>query len=94
MEKHKPGEMDISVQTHTFEGFIKGIIYVCIFCVAVLLLALAAENHTFSLQFLSNSFRDLRSFCFFSSFFHRGLSSLLKLHLAKNPLSVVFLQRS
>ena len=38
MEKHKPGEMDISVQTHTFEGFIKGIIYVCVFCVIVLLL--------------------------------------------------------
>ena len=37
MEKHKPGEMDISVQTDTFQGFVKGIIYVSLFCIIVLL---------------------------------------------------------
>ncbi|MFL2807282.1 MAG: aa3-type cytochrome c oxidase subunit IV [Paracoccaceae bacterium] len=37
MSDYKPGKMDISVQTETFGGFIKGIIYVCVFCVAVLI---------------------------------------------------------
>ena len=37
MSNYKPGKMDISVQNETFGGFIKGIIYVCVFCVAVLI---------------------------------------------------------
>ena len=37
MSDYKPGKMDISVQTETFGGFIKGIIYVSAFSIAVLL---------------------------------------------------------
>ena len=36
MKEFKQGDMDITVQTETFQGFIKGIIYVTGFCVAVL----------------------------------------------------------
>ena len=36
MSDYKPGKMDISVQTETFGGFIKGIIYVCVFCFDIL----------------------------------------------------------
>lgn len=44
MKDFKPGEMDISTQTETFGGFIRGIVYVGSFSIAVLLfLALFAS---------------------------------------------------